>query len=209
MAVRIRLKRMGSKRRPFYRIIATDSRNARDGRFIETLGYYDPMKDPADINVKEDLIFKWMKRGAQPTESTEQILRDVGVMKKWALLKKGVSPEELDAKYDELKSKETPPMDAAERERKAAEKMAAAKAEVAETPEEAPADAESAAEPKAEAAAEPAPESDEGSGSEEKAEAPAEATAEAEAEAKTEVKAEDKAEPEAPEATEDDAKKES
>ena len=62
MSVKIRLKRMGSKKRPFYRIIATDSRNPRDGRFIETLGYYNPLLDPPDINVKEDLIFKWMKR---------------------------------------------------------------------------------------------------------------------------------------------------
>jgi small subunit ribosomal protein S16 len=201
---------MGSKRRPFYRIIATDSRNPRDGRFIETLGYYDPMKEPADVNIKEDLVFKWMQRGAQPTESTEQILRSAGVMKKWSLLKNGVSREELDAKYEELKSTETPPMDAADRERKAAEKKAAAGAEVTgvpeetpevtsevtpketpkETPENPPVEAaeapESAAGPEAEATAEPAPEIGGGSGSEE-----------------------EKTEAEAPEATDDETKKDS
>jgi small subunit ribosomal protein S16 len=142
---------MGSKRRPFYRIIATDSRNPRDGRFIETLGYYDPMKDPADVKVKEDLLFEWMRRGAQPTDNTERILRNIGVMKKWSLLKQGVSAEELEAKYEELKSTETPPMAPAEREKKAAAKKAAAEAETAEVPEA----ADSAPEPESGKAEEP------------------------------------------------------
>ena len=129
MAVKIRLKRMGSKKRPFYRIITTDSRNPRDGRFIETLGYYNPMTDPADIKIKEDLVYKWMERGAQPTETTEQLLRMTGVMKKWSLLKQGVSRDELEAKFEELKLKETPPVSAEEKEEKANAKKEAAEAE--------------------------------------------------------------------------------
>ena len=177
MAVKIRLKRMGSKKKPFYRIIATDSRMPRDGRFIETLGYYNPMTEPADVKIKEDLIFKWMERGAIPTTSTEQILRSAGVLKKWSLLKRGVSREELDAKYEELKASETRPMDPTARAEKKAAKKAAVEAEaaadteapVAETPvaeaaaeapavepeapvAEAPVDEKIAAEPEADAA---------------------------------------------------------
>lgn len=160
MSVKIRLKRMGSKKRPFYRIIATDSRMPRDGRFIETLGYYDPMKQPAEVNIKEDLVFKWMKRGAQPSSNTEQILRNAGVLKKWSLLKKGVSPEELESKYEQLKASETPPMDPSERERKRSDKKAAAEAEAtaaaeaAAAPQE-PSVAEEAAEPAGDAPATP------------------------------------------------------
>lgn len=199
MAVRIRLKRMGSKKRPFYRIIATDSRNPRDGRFIETLGYYDPMKNPADVRVKEDLLFKWMQRGAQPTDNTERILRNIGVMKKWSLLKQGVSPEELETKYEELKSTETPPMAPAEREQIEAAKKAAAEAEAVEAPE----DAESAPEPKIETAAKPAePEA--------KPVAEPEAKPAAEPEAKPAEGSEaEKTDAEAPQVADDEEKKES
>jgi len=144
---------MGSKKRPFYRIVATDSRNARDGRFIETLGYYNPISDPPDISIKEDLVFKWMERGAIPSENTESLLRRMGVMKKWALLQKGVPTDQLDAKVDELRSKETSPMSAEERARK--EEAAAAaklKAEEKEAAEKAEAEAPAAAEAPAEAA---------------------------------------------------------
>ena len=161
MSVKIRLKRMGSKKRPFYRIVATDSRMPRDGRFIETLGYYDPMRSPAIVNIKEELVFKWMERGAQPSDNTERILRNAGVLKKWSLLKQGVSREDLETKYEELKANETPPMDRAERERKSAAKAEAKAAVQDETTAEAPgaataAPAESPDE-KPEAAAEPEP----------------------------------------------------
>jgi small subunit ribosomal protein S16 len=148
LSVKIRLKRMGSKKRPFYRIIATDSRMPRDGRFIETLGYYNPMTKPSDVKINEDLFFKWMERGARPTDNTERILRNAGVMKKWSLLKGGVSRDELETKYNEIKSSETPPMDPAEREKKRAAKAAAdAKAEEsAETAAEAAGDAAQPAE---------------------------------------------------------------
>lgn len=132
MSVKIRLKRMGTKKRAFYRIVATDSRNARDGRFIETLGYYDPMKDPAVVSIKEDLVFAWMERGAKPSVNTEMLLRKAGVMRKWALLRQGVSRDELDAKAAELKARETPPMSASEREQQEADRKAEATAKAAE-----------------------------------------------------------------------------
>ena len=113
MAVKIRLKRMGSKKKPFYRIIAADSRSARDGRFIETLGYYNPMKEPPDIKLEEEALFKWMERGAIPSPNTESLLRKVGFMQKWQLFKQGVKREDIDAKVGEQKSTPAPPPAAA------------------------------------------------------------------------------------------------
>ena len=81
MAVKIRLKRMGQKKAPFYRIIVADSRSPRDGRFIEEIGYYDPTKDPAVIKVNEELAKKWLSNGAQPTETVGKLLKIAGVEK--------------------------------------------------------------------------------------------------------------------------------
>ena len=68
MAVKIRLRRMGQKKAPFYRIVVADSRSPRDGRFIEEIGTYDPTKDPSEFKVDEELAKKWLNNGAQPTE---------------------------------------------------------------------------------------------------------------------------------------------
>ncbi len=81
MAVKMRLKRMGQKKAPFYRIIVADSRSPRDGRFIEEIGYYDPTKDPAVIKVNEELAKKWLSNGAQPTETVGKLLKSAGVEK--------------------------------------------------------------------------------------------------------------------------------
>jgi small subunit ribosomal protein S16 len=118
---------MGTKKRPFYRIVATDSRNRRDGRFIEELGYYDPLTNPPAIQLKEDLIFKWMRSGAIPSENVEGLLRRTGAMKKWLLLKKGVAAEQLEEKAAALKATETHGLSPDERRRKFREKKAAAK----------------------------------------------------------------------------------
>lgn len=74
MAVRIRLKRMGAKKRPFYRVIVADSRAPRDGRFIETLGYYDPCTEPATVRIDQEKVKMWLERGAQPTEAVSILL---------------------------------------------------------------------------------------------------------------------------------------
>ncbi len=81
MAVKMRLKRMGQKKAPFYRIVVADSRSPRDGRFIEEIGYYDPTKDPAVIKVNEELAKKWLSNGAQPTETVGKLLKIAGVEK--------------------------------------------------------------------------------------------------------------------------------
>ncbi|MBO5277927.1 MAG: 30S ribosomal protein S16 [Lachnospiraceae bacterium] len=81
MAVKMRLRRMGQKKAPFYRIIVADSRSPRDGRFIEEIGVYDPTKEPAYIKVNEELAKKWLANGAQPTEVVGKLLKIAGVEK--------------------------------------------------------------------------------------------------------------------------------
>lgn len=84
MAVKIRLKRMGAKKDPFYRIVVADSRSPRDGRFIEEIGYYDPLKKPAIIKVDEERAISWIQKGAQLTDTTKSLFSKVGIMKRIA-----------------------------------------------------------------------------------------------------------------------------
>ncbi len=81
MAVKIRLKKMGSKKRPFYRIVVADAKSPRDGRFIETIGTYDSIKDPAVITVDKEKAIKWLNCGAQPTDTVKSILKKEGINK--------------------------------------------------------------------------------------------------------------------------------
>ena len=81
MAVKIRLRRMGQKKAPFYRIVVSDSRAPRDGRFIEEIGTYDPTKNPTEYHVDEELAKKWLNNGAQPTETVARILKSAGIEK--------------------------------------------------------------------------------------------------------------------------------
>jgi len=78
MAVRIRLTRKGSKKKPFYRVVAADSEAPRDGRFLDILGYYNPMKDPAEINLDRDKVSKWLENGASASDSVKAILKKEG-----------------------------------------------------------------------------------------------------------------------------------
>ena len=82
MAVKIRLTRMGSKKKPFYRINVADSRSPRDGRFIEEVGFYDPMKEPVEIKLDAEKIQKWIGNGAQPTDTVRALLVKSGVISK-------------------------------------------------------------------------------------------------------------------------------
>ena len=81
MAVKIRLRRMGQKKAPFYRIVVADSRSPRDGRFIEEIGTYDPNTNPSTFNVNEEAAKKWLKNGAQPTEQVGKIFKIAGIEK--------------------------------------------------------------------------------------------------------------------------------
>ena len=87
MAVKIRLKRMGAKKSPFYRIVAADSRMPRDGRFLEQLGTYDPRQNPAVVTIKEEETLAWLSKGAQPSDTVRNLLSQKGIMKKFADLK--------------------------------------------------------------------------------------------------------------------------
>ena len=88
MAVKLRLKRMGTKQKPFYRVVAADSRSPRDGRFIETVGTYDPVKKEESITIDEEKALKWLNNGAEPTDTVKNILAHEGIMKKYADSKK-------------------------------------------------------------------------------------------------------------------------
>ncbi len=79
MAAKIRLRRMGAKKAPFYRVVVADSRSPRDGRFIEEIGYYDPTKEPSVINIDAEKANKWIANGAQPTETVKVLLKKSGV----------------------------------------------------------------------------------------------------------------------------------
>jgi len=82
MAVKIRLKRIGAKKNPFYRIVVADSRSPRDGRFIEELGYYDPLKEPAEIKIDEEKARNWLGKGAQLTDTARDLFNKAGILSK-------------------------------------------------------------------------------------------------------------------------------
>jgi small subunit ribosomal protein S16 len=93
--VRIRLRRVGAKGQPSYRIVAADKESPRDGRFLEILGFYNPRTEPATIQVKEERVYDWMSKGAQPTESVAQVFRTVGILDRFERFKKGETLETL------------------------------------------------------------------------------------------------------------------
>ena len=93
--VRIRFRRIGLKGQPSYRIVAADKEAARDGRFLEILGFYNPRTEPTTLNVKEDRIYHWMQNGALPTESVAQVFKSAGVLDRFERFKKGEAVESL------------------------------------------------------------------------------------------------------------------
>ncbi len=107
MAVKIRLRRMGAKKRPYYRIVVADSRTPRDGRFIEAVGQYNPIDKPASVSLKEERVYHWLKQGALPTDTVNSLFRKIGLLRKWLALKKGaeVSGMEISNTIPEKKRK--------------------------------------------------------------------------------------------------------
>jgi small subunit ribosomal protein S16 len=87
MAVKIRLKRIGTHKKPYYRVVIADSRSARDGRFIEMIGTYDPLKKDAPVKVDEGKALGWLKKGAVPTDTVRSLLSKAGIMKQFAASK--------------------------------------------------------------------------------------------------------------------------
>ncbi len=103
MAVKLRLRRMGKKKQPIYKIVAADARSPRDGKFIEAIGLYNPKTDPATINIKDDRALYWLKSGAQPTDTVKSILSNQGILLKKDLMSEGLSEDQINLKLDEWK----------------------------------------------------------------------------------------------------------
>ena len=156
--VRIRLRRVGAKKQPYYRVVVADHRSPRDGRHIETIGYYDPRTQPETVAIKEDRALYWLSMGAQPTDVVKRFLDKQGTMERLTRLKTGESLEALVAEYEasadieDVKPVETEPVE---------EQSVEAVAEVSAEATEAEAEVEAAeldageAEAEAEVSAEP------------------------------------------------------
>lgn len=108
MAVKIRLRRMGAKKKPFYRIVVADSRRQRDGRFIEEIGYYDPLKQPKKVVVDADKANKWIANGAKPTDTVDRLFRENAVYNKEETIAEATeeSTEEATEEHDEAEANE-------------------------------------------------------------------------------------------------------
>ena len=89
--VKIRLRRMGAKQHPFYRLVVADARSPRDGRFIEHLGYYDPMAEPAKVKIDVDKVVRWLQQGAQPSEAARSLLKREGILERFAETRKSTA----------------------------------------------------------------------------------------------------------------------
>ncbi|GAB4575067.1 MAG: hypothetical protein Kow0077_24730 [Anaerolineae bacterium] len=105
--VRIRLRRVGSKKQPSYRIVVADSRSPRDGRYIEVIGYYNPRTEPATMEVKEDRALYWLNVGAQPSDTVSYILTEIGTLARFERLRKGEALETLVAEAEEAAAART------------------------------------------------------------------------------------------------------
>jgi small subunit ribosomal protein S16 len=168
LSVKLRLTRMGRKKRPYYRIVALDSRKRRDGAYIEAIGSYNPLTHPPTTELNSEAALKWLNDGAQPSDTVRTLLSRAGILLAWDLQKRGASAEDVAAKVAEHQTRHTAQDDAIVSERLAAEdklrkdaedkarkEIAAAKAaEDAKAAEEAKAaaDAKAAAEAPAEEA---------------------------------------------------------
>ncbi len=177
MAVRIRLRRMGSKRRPFYRFVVVDSRDKRDGKFLDQVGHYNPIVTPHEFKVDEEKVFDWLKKGAGLSDGARDLLRKHGTLRKWDAVRRGLpippdpvkiveikAPEPEKVKEPEPAEQAEPveaekPAEAVEAE-KPAETAEPAEAVEAEKPAEAAESAEAAEAEKPAEAAEPAEASD-------------------------------------------------
>jgi len=135
--VKLRLRRAGKKKQPFYKIVAADSRASRSGKFIEAVGRYNPLVHPMIIDVKEDRLFAWLKRGAQPTDTLRSLLQRKGLWLQWGLMKKGADEPTIAAaleKWQSLQEEKQRRETEKKSRRKAAKKAKAAAASEAAAP---------------------------------------------------------------------------
>ncbi len=152
--VKLRLRRVGKKKQPVYKIVAADSRASRNGKFIESIGQYNPLVNPMIISLKEDRLFTWLKNGAQPTDTLRSLLQRKGLWMKWGLMKKGADEAAISTAMEKWQSLQAEKLQR-DADRKARRKAAKKKKAAAEAAPAAPA-ATPAAEAAAEAPAAPA-----------------------------------------------------
>jgi small subunit ribosomal protein S16 len=129
--VKIRLRRIGKKKQPIYKIVVADSRAWRNGKFIEGLGQYNPLINPMVIEVKEDRLFHWLKCGAQPTDTLRSLLQRKGLWLKWGLMKKGADEQVIATAFEKWQGLQADKLHR-ETERKARRKAAKRKKAAAE-----------------------------------------------------------------------------
>lgn len=135
MAVKLRLRRMGKKKQPVYKLVAADARSPRDGKFIEAVGLYNPLTDPHTFEIKEDRVLYWLNVGAQPTSTVKSLLRQKGVTLKKELISKGLDEEKVNSELEEWQKKKEASL-TKKREKKSAKKKKAEEKASAETTEE-------------------------------------------------------------------------
>ena len=131
MATKIRLKRIGRRNRPFYRMVAMDSRNRRDGAAIEELGWYNPIDADHSYDLKDERILHWLKDGAEPSEAAHKLLRRAGIAHRWHLIKEGLDEAQIDKEMKkwELNRNDVIKARSERKEKKAEEKVKAAAVE--------------------------------------------------------------------------------
>ncbi|HMU43541.1 MAG TPA: 30S ribosomal protein S16 [Ignavibacteriaceae bacterium] len=100
MAVKLRLRRMGKKKQPMYKVVAADSRSPRDGKFLESVGSYNPLTNPHTVELLEDRIFYWLNVGAQPTDTVRSLLRQKGILMKRELERRGLGEDKIKEELD-------------------------------------------------------------------------------------------------------------
>ena len=102
MAVKLRLLRIGAKKRPYFRLVAADSRRARDGKFIEVLGQYHPISKPPLFEVNEERLYYWLKNGSEPSDTVVSLFKQTGLWSKWLKVRKGEAPPEMQIRKEVL-----------------------------------------------------------------------------------------------------------
>jgi small subunit ribosomal protein S16 len=133
--VKLRLRRSGKKKHPIYKIVAADTRSPRDGRFIETVGQYDPNMNPILLSLKDERVFHWLSKGAQPTDTVRSLLQRKGLWLRWTLTRRGVEEAKAQGIIErwQMQQAERPQREADRKIRRAARKKKAAE-KVAEAP---------------------------------------------------------------------------
>jgi small subunit ribosomal protein S16 len=123
LAVRLRLRRVGRKKLPIYKVVAADSRSPRDGRYIESVGQYEPLRHSNNVEFKEDRVIYWLQQGAQPTDTVRNLLSSQGLWLKWSLIKKGIDENQISGHMERFEAQRI------EKEQRKQEKAATKKKE--------------------------------------------------------------------------------